>query len=210
MILGLTGSVGSGKSTVSAMLSERGAFVICADQVVREVVVPGSKVLQEIASEFGHGLVLEDGSLDRKGLAAIVFPDPARRKRLEAIVHPPVRAMVLNLLDQNRAHPLVVLDVPLLFESGYERWCDHTISVTVSEAIRQERLAKNRGMTPAETQARVESQLPQEEKNQRASFLIDNSGDVAQTCKQVVALLDRLFPGELPPPLRRVPCAPQA
>ncbi|MBI1289878.1 dephospho-CoA kinase [bacterium] len=206
MILGLTGAIGSGKSTVSAMLAECGAVIICADRIAHEVVAPGSEALGEIAEAFGSHVIHPDGSLDRQALAAIVFPDPSQRRRLEGIVHPRVRRVVLNLLSQHVDDPLVVLDVPLLFESAYESRCDHTVSVTVSEEVRRERLLRDRGMTQEQVEARLSAQLSQDEKNRRATFLVDNSGTLHQTCLQVAKLLDRLFPGNLPTPLVRPTC----
>jgi len=206
MILGLTGSLGSGKSTVSAMLAGCGAVVVCADQVAHDVVAPGGEALGEIAEAFGPAIICPDGSLDRPVLAAIVFPDPAQRRRLEQIVHPRVRRVVLNLLEQHADAPLVVLDVPLLFESGYEARCNFTLSVSVTESVRLERLARDRGMSAEQVAARLSAQLPQEEKNRRASFVVDNSGPLSHTCSQLAAILSRIFAGPLPSPLKPLRC----
>jgi dephospho-CoA kinase len=206
MILGLTGSLGSGKSTVSAMLAGCGATIICADRIAHQVVAPGSEALGEIAEAFGAQVVGPDGSLDRQALAAIVFPNPSQRRQLEGIVHPRVRRVVLNLLDTHSDDPLVVLDIPLLFESAYENRCDFTVSVTVSEEVRLARLARDRGMTPDQVAARLSAQLPQEEKNRRATFLVDNSGSLHETCSQVANLLDQIFSGSLPQPLTKPRC----
>ncbi len=192
MILGLTGSVGSGKSLVSSILRDLGAQVICADELAREVVAKGSPALQEIHREFGPGVLLPDGSLDRRALAARVFADAKARRTLEEIVHPRVRARELELLAQHAGEPIIVLDIPLLFETGAEELCDAVAVVVVDEDTRRARLTSNRGMSPAEIESRLAAQMPQAEKARRADHLIDNSGSREQTRAQVAALFRSL------------------
>lgn len=205
MILGLTGSLGSGKSTVSSLLASCNAQVVCADRIAREVVEPGSKILTQIAEHFGPQVIKPDGSLDRAVLASQVFSDPEKRKQLESIVHPAVRERELEQLQEHRDHPLVVLDVPLLFEAGMHQWCDRVAVVTVDEAVRRDRLKRDRHMTDEEIGARLAAQMPQADKARRADFIIDNSGSLAETNNQVHHLLQQLFPAGLPHPLRLSP-----
>lgn len=202
LILGLTGSLGSGKSYVSSLFATSSAKVICADQLAREVVAEGGKALEDIRSTFGDSVLRPDGSLDREHLARVVFPDPSKRKKLESIVHPRVRERELELIEMYRDFPLVVLDVPLLYESGMDALCDKVAVVRIDEKLREERLQAGRGMSPGEIRDRLAAQMPQEEKARRADFVIDNSGTREETATQVNALLSRLFPAGLPEPLR--------
>jgi dephospho-CoA kinase len=202
VILGLTGSLGSGKSFVSSLLLSCRAKVVCADQLAREVVEPGSVALEEIRSTFGDDVFGHDGSLDRRRLAGIVFSDPLKRKTLESIIHPRVRARELELIAEYAGFPLVVLDVPLLFESEMDRFCDRVAVVVVDDDVREERLLRDRAMTAQEVRERLAAQMPQKEKARRADFLLDNSGTRDETASQVNAMLDNLFPGGLPAPLR--------
>ncbi|MDX2177547.1 MAG: dephospho-CoA kinase [Candidatus Sumerlaeia bacterium] len=188
MILGLTGSLGSGKSTVSSMMVELGVPVVCADAIAREATQPGAPAYREIVSHFGPEMLSPDGSLDRRLLAARVFANPQDLRRLEEIVHPRVRARELELLAQLRNEPLILLDVPLLYESGAESLCDRVAVVTVDEPTRFERLRRDRGMTDEEIRRRLSAQLSQEEKAKRADHLIDNSGSLQRTRAQVETL----------------------
>ncbi len=140
ILLGLTGSLGSGKSTVSRMLAEMGALVIDADRLAREAAEPGGEGYGEIVRAFGPAVVRSGGDLDREALARIVFADPARRRELEAILHPLVRRAMRERIQQAPPGRLVVLDVPLLFENGLDGECDATCAVVVDEAVRMERL----------------------------------------------------------------------
>lgn len=204
-ILGLTGSIGSGKTFVSSLLAQTGARIICADEIAREVAAPGSPALSDIRHRFGSDVFHEDGSLDREKLGRLVFSDPARRRELEEIIHPLVRKRELDLLKEYDGHPLVVLDVPLLFENNLDRYCDHTVAVTITEEERQRRLGAARGLTREQVEARLRAQMAQEEKAARADTVIDNSGSREATARQVNALLATLFPGTLPEPLRFFP-----
>lgn len=193
MLLGLTGSLGSGKTTVSAMMEQRGVPVICADRIARAVTAAGTPAFQAIVSEFGAQIVAASGELDRPALAALVFADPAKRKLLESIVHPRVREREFELIAQFCGRDLVILDVPLLFESGLDRVCDATVVVWVDEAARRERLMRDRSMPADQIEARLKAQLSQDEKKRRATHLIDNSGTLDATQAQVDRLLARVL-----------------
>lgn len=205
MILGLTGSLGSGKTYVSSLLRLCGAPVICADLLAREVVAPGTTALHQITTAFGSDVIQADGSLDRPRLAARVFNDPQLRKSLEEIIHPRVRARELQLLEELKGCPLRIVDVPLLFETGFDVYCDKIAVVIVTDEARKQRLRHFRAMTDEEITSRLASQMPQEEKARRASFLIDNSGSKAHTLHQVNRMLATLFPEGLPEPLHEIP-----
>lgn len=202
VILGLTGSLGSGKTFVSSLFSQCHAKVICADELAREAVAPGSKCLGTLVEEFGSEILKEDGTVDRPKLAQIVFTDRTKRKKLEEIIHPEVRKRASKLLHTFRDAPLIVLDIPLLFETGYDTDCDYVAVVRIDESERIRRLRDKRGMERTEIEARLSAQMPQEEKVTRADFVIDNTGSRAATARQVTEILHRLFPGELPEPLR--------
>jgi dephospho-CoA kinase len=175
-LIGLTGGVGSGKSTVSTFLRELGAPVIDADEGARAVVEPGTLGFEAVAAEFGPEVVRE-GRIDRQRLADIVFNDRPALERLNGIVHPLVREWMAARMAEAAAGgaEVVVQDVPLLFENGYEPMFRSTIVVYVPEAVQVERLV-GRGMPVADARARIASQLPIEEKRSRATYLIDNSG----------------------------------
>jgi dephospho-CoA kinase len=200
VILGLTGSLGSGKSTVASLLAACHATVICADELAHEAVRPGGPALEEIATHFGPEVLSPDGSLDRGALAAIVFADAEKRRRLERIIHPRVLQRQRELIREARESPLIVLDVPLLFESGFDRECDRTVTVVVDDEVRLKRL-ELRGMPRPDALARLANQMPQEAKAARSDHVIDNSGTLAETRHQVAELLRQLFPAGLPPPL---------
>jgi dephospho-CoA kinase len=175
-LIGLTGGIGSGKSTVSGFLRELGARVIDADEGARAVVEPGTPGFDAVVAQFGPEMV-RDGRLDRQRLADVVFNDKQALERLNAIVHPLVRewtvARLTDAADEGVA--IAVQDVPLLFENGYEPLFRSTILVWVQEALQLERLLA-RGMPEADARARIANQLPIDEKRSRATYVIDNSG----------------------------------
>lgn len=205
LILGLTGSLGSGKSFVSSLLSQCQAKVVCADDLAREAVSPKNQILGEIAEEFGPEVLNADGTLNRSSLGSIVFADPSKRKRLEELIHPYVRKRARSLFQDFSGHPLIVYDVPLLFESHADQECDRTAVVVIEEDVRRRRLIEDRGMTDKEIQRRLAAQMPQREKAARADFVIDNSHSRAHTAQQVTQILLSLFPGGLPKPLKVLP-----
>ena len=183
-LIGLTGGVGSGKSTVSGFLRELGARVIDADEAARAVVEPGTPGFEAVAAEFGPEVV-RDGGLDRQRLAEIVFHDKKALERLNAIVHPLVREWIAARLAEaaDEGVDIVVQDVPLLFENGYEPMFKSTILVYVPEALQVERLV-GRGMPEADARARIANQLPIDSKRPRATNVIDNSSSREQTRAQ--------------------------
>jgi len=183
-LIGLTGGVGSGKSTVSGFLRELGARVIDADEAARAVVEPGTAGFAAVAAAFGPEVV-RDGRLDRQRLADLVFHDKQALERLNAIVHPLVREWIATRLAEAASEGVgvAVQDVPLLFENGYEPIFGSTILVYVPEALQLERL-RGRGMPEADARARIANQLPIEDKRSRATYVIDNSGSREQTRAQ--------------------------
>jgi dephospho-CoA kinase len=193
MILGLTGSLGSGKSTVAEMFRElAGAAIIDADEITYKLQAPGDAAYGRIVEAFGRGILNADGTLDRRKLGAIVFNEEAKRQLLNSIVHPLVHEEQLRIIKQHSAAPLVVLMVPLLYETGMESLADKVAVVTVNESARLERLQLRSDMQADEVQRRLRTQMSQEEKARRADFVIDNGGPLDQTRKQVLDVLIRL------------------
>jgi dephospho-CoA kinase len=184
-LVGLTGGIGSGKSTVSAMLAERGAIIIDADQVVRDVQQPGSPVVQAMAERFGAQVVAADGSLDRQAVAAVVFADPEALGDLNKIVHPAVRAemdrQVRSHLDSDH---VVVLDIPLLTENP-RKGLQGIIVVDVPEEVQVERLVRSRGFDEADARARIARQASRADRLATATMVVDNSGSVDELERQV-------------------------
>jgi dephospho-CoA kinase len=175
-LVGLTGGIGAGKSSVSARLAARGAVIVDADAIVREVQAKGTPVFEAIVERFGPGVVGPDGELDRPALASIVFGDPELLKELNALVHPAVGAEVLRRVDEQRdTDRVVVLDVPLLVESGRYR-ASGVIVVDAPPEAAVERLARDRGMTEDDARARMARQVSREDRLAKADFVIDNSG----------------------------------
>jgi dephospho-CoA kinase len=188
-LIGLTGGIGSGKSTVAAMLAGRGASVVDADLLAREVVEPGTPALAEIAAEFGPGVLLPDGRLDRPALGAIVFADAARRERLNAITHPRVGALMQSRIAEALASdaPLVVVDVPLLFEGGRQSLFEGVLLVWVPAEVQVLRLVSRDGMAEEDARARIAAQMPIDDKRALADWVVDNSRTPADTERQVDA-----------------------
>jgi dephospho-CoA kinase len=176
MVIGLTGGIGSGKSTVAALLEARGARVIDTDEVAREVAMPGSPVLAAIHYEFGEGVIAPDGSLKRAELARIVFSDPRRRERLNELTHPAIVERTLELVAHQPAEAKVVVVVPLLFESGFDKRCDVTIAIVADPALRRTRVATRDKVSEEHVAARMNAQLADEEYERRADHVIRNDG----------------------------------
>jgi dephospho-CoA kinase len=182
LLVGLTGGIATGKSTVSDMLRRLGAVVIDADQLARDVVAPGEPALAEVVREFGDVLT-PDRTLDRKKLAAIVFADPARRRRLEAILHPAIRDQFVARLAALQAEGfdgIVVWDAPVMIESGGHRQMDRLIVVVTDPATQRARLVARDG-DAADGERRIANQMPLADKAALADYVIDNSGDRAAT-----------------------------
>lgn len=194
MILGVTGGIACGKSTVVAAFEALGAAVVSADQLAREAVLPGSPTLAALVRRFGSGILLADGRLNRAALAALVFGDAAARADLNRITHPAVAALAEERLARLRAtgSPLIVYEAPLLFEAGAERRVDAVLVVTASGAQQLERLQRRDRLSREEALARLQAQMPLAEKVRRADFLLDNSGPLDETTRQVKELFHRL------------------
>lgn len=177
-VFGLTGGIGTGKSTVAALFRERGVPVVDADELAREAVAPGSEGLAAVARAFGPGVMNEDGSLDRKRLGALVFADPAARERLNAITHPLVRRLSQQRFAElsRLGTELAGYDVPLLFEVGLDQALRPVVVVSASEATQLARLAARDGLDAEQALSRVRAQLPLAEKRARADYVIENDG----------------------------------
>lgn len=189
ILVGLTGGIGSGKSTVSALLAERGAVIVDADAITREVQAPGSPVLDELRSAFGDSVIAPDGSLDRPAVAAIVFNDPEALKKLNQIVHPAVgREMNRRMTEQRDTTNVVVLDIPLLTENPREG-LQARIVVDVPVETQVRRLVAHRGFDESDARARIGRQATREQRLAAADFVIDNSGDPGAIGPQI----DRLW-----------------
>ena len=196
LLVGLTGSIATGKSTVSAMFAHEGARVIDADLLSREVVMPGQPAYARIVEEFGRQVVQEDGSLDRKALGAIVFADPARRKRLEEITHPAIglrQQRILSVLDEESFEGVVLWDAALLFESGGVAKMDRVVVVFADPDTEGRRLIERDGLSEADARTRIASQMPIAEKAKLADHVIDNSGTREDTERQVRAVYGALL-----------------
>lgn len=178
--VGLTGGIGSGKSSVGAMLAGHGAVVIDADLLAREVVAPGTPGLADILVAFGPGVIGDDGRLDRAAMAQRVFDDPAARQQLEAIIHPRVRARAAEIESQVADDAVVVHDIPLLVETGQGDRFDVLVVVDCPHDVQVERLTRQRGMSRSEAEVRIAAQASREDRLALADHVIDNSGSLAQ------------------------------
>jgi dephospho-CoA kinase len=191
-LIGLTGGIATGKSTVARLLAARGAEIVDADVLAREVVEPGSPGLAEIAAGFGADVLTPDGALDRAALGAVVFADPAQRRRLEAITHPRIAALMGERIAAGLASqaPLVVADIPLLFENDRGGLVEGVLLVDAPEEEQLRRLMLRDGIDEAAARARVAAQMPLAEKRRRATWVIDNAGTPEETAARVAAWWD--------------------
>ncbi|MDG0808236.1 dephospho-CoA kinase [Cohnella rhizosphaerae] len=192
MNIGLTGGIATGKSTVARMLVARGAALVDADRIAREIVEPGQAALVRIAERFGDRVIQADGSLDRRMLGTIVFADAEERKALEAITHPAIRELMrerVAALEAERPDRLVVADIPLLYESGLQHVYEGVMVAYVPREVQRTRLIGRDGLSPEEADKRIGAQMDIEEKRRLADYVIDNSGTVAETEAQ----LDRFW-----------------
>jgi dephospho-CoA kinase len=183
-MIGLTGGIGSGKSTVATLLAARGARLVDADRIAREVVGPGTPGLAAVVEAFGDGVLTSEGALDRSALAAVVFADPAARARLDGIVHPLVRARAAEMVAQARPDSVVVQDVPLLVETGQAASFDLVLVVEADAETRVRRLVQ-RGLTEEDARARIAAQATDEQRRAVADVVLDNTGTIEDLTAQV-------------------------
>lgn len=192
MRVGLTGGVASGKSTVSRMLAELGAVVIDADLLAREVVGRGTDGLEEVVAAFGSQVLTPAGDLDRPALGARVFADETRRRDLEAIIHPRVRARAAEIEASAPEGSLIVHDIPLLAETGQGAAFDAVVVVDVPSELQVERMVRERGWTPAEANSRIAAQATREERRAIATYVIENTGTIEDLRRRVAEVFARL------------------
>jgi dephospho-CoA kinase len=192
-IIGITGGIGAGKSTVARILSQLGCFVVDSDDLARQALLD-PVVLETLVLWWGRGILDPQGQIDRRAIAGIVFTRPAERKRLESLVHPWIeKRRLARFKTAPDAAPALVIDAPLLVEAGIDEQCDAVIFVNSDRSVRLDRLTQNRGWSDRELNQREESQLPLDAKRSRADYVIDNDGDlpsltgrVRQTLHEIV------------------------
>lgn len=193
MIIGLTGGIATGKSTVSQMFAKRGAAIIDADVIARQVVEPETEGLAQVVAHFGKQVLDEEGRLNRPALASIIFQNEKKREKLNSILHPLIRQEMLERTEEIKKkdpHQIVIWDVPLLLEGKkMTQFVKKIIVVYIPESIQLKRLMLRNGLTEEEARARIRAQLNIEEKRKMADFVIDNSGSLSETERQV----DRLW-----------------
>ncbi len=200
---GLTGGIASGKSTVAGMLEAAGARIVDADRIARDVVQPGRRAWEAVRTRFGADVLRPDSTLDRAKLGHLVFHDQGLKAELEAIVHPFVfRQMAADLRTIAKAHPgvVVILDIPLLIESGLHTVLPLTVLVHVPAAVQLERLIRRDSLSEVEARARLRAQMPIDAKRVHADVIIDNTGPRAATHRQALALYRRLLADSPSPP----------
>lgn len=187
LVIGLTGGIATGKTTVSQYLIQRGLPVIDADQVAREVVEPGTSGLRQITATFGATIIMPSGELDRSALGKLVFSSPVQRHRLDEIMQPLIRERIEQCLREYRRRrvPLVVLDAPLLIEQHYQNLCDYLMVVVTDPQAQLARLMKRNHLTEEQARQRIASQLPLKEKIAQADVVINNNGLLEKTLRQV-------------------------
>lgn len=186
-IVGLTGGISSGKSSVSSYLKQLKIPVIDADEVARKVVEPNSQGAIEIRKAFGSAVFEEDGSLNRQKLGALIFSNAENRQKLDDLLQPLIKIMILDEIEEHRqkGENMIVLDLPLLFEKQYEELCEEIIVVYIPKELQLERLMRRNQYTKQEALSRIDSQLSIEEKRKRATVLLDNQGTIQQLYQQV-------------------------
>lgn len=191
MIIGLTGSIATGKSTIASMLKEYGLPIVDADLVARKVVEPGTETLTRIEEAFGADVIKEDGTMDREKVGAIIFHQPEKRQVLNNIIHPAIRAEMLRQRDEylanGEAH--VVMDIPLLFESKLQHFVEKILVVSVKEETQLARLMERNGFSEEEARARISTQLPIQVKIEGADAVIYNDGTIERSKEQLELIL---------------------
>lgn len=195
--IGLTGGIGSGKSTVAQMLADRGAVIIDADAISRELMEPGSDVLNETVRAFGSAILTAEGRLDRAALASVIFENEAKRKELNSIVHPAVRSEAERQAATAQADPgfsgVLIEDIPLLVETGQAQRFDGVVVVETALAERLRRLVDQRGMNRADALARIQAQASDQERREIATWLVDNSHSLEETRRQVETVYGQIL-----------------
>ena len=191
----MTGNIGSGKSTVAAMLREAGVPVLDADRISREVTAPGGRAYDAVVQAFGRGIVRDDGSIDRKRLGEIVFSDPASRERLERITHPAILEAMKEAIAgiEREGHRAAAVEATLIHESGRKGLSEAVISVTCDRETAISRLAARDGMSRGDAEARLRAQMDADRKAGASDYVIDNSGDIESTRRQVDLLVRTLL-----------------
>ncbi|MFB7139836.1 dephospho-CoA kinase [Gottfriedia sp. NPDC056225] len=194
-IFGLTGSIASGKSTVSNFLKQLNVPIVDADVIAKEVVEIGQPAYEMIKEAFGSEILLESGEINRPLLGSIIFNNKEKRLQLNGIVHPEVRREMKKQADRyiNQGEPLVILDIPLLYEGNSIELVEKVIVVTVSEENQLKRLMERNGLSKEDALLRIGSQIPVKEKADRADYVIDNNGDLEDTKRQVKDLLNKII-----------------
>lgn len=194
-VIGITGGIGTGKSTVAELFRDGGAEVYSADEAAREITMPGSPALIEIAGQFGQQFIRPDGTLDRAALGAYVFSNPDARRKLEAITHPRIRERLRQQIEASRRRKpasLVAVEVPLLYEGAMQDWFDAVVVVTSSKESQVARL-KAKGFSEEDAELRIGAQMPLDEKAARADFIITNNGSREELRTSVEKLLRQLM-----------------
>lgn len=199
-VIGLTGGIATGKSTVSAILENAGAVIIDADRIARRVVKKNLPAYRQIVAQFGESVLLPDGEINRTALGNLIFNDSSKKQLLNSIVHPHVRRETdrqLRHIAKNNPNALVILDIPLLLEAGMRKDLSEVIVVYAPEHIQIRRLMERDHISQEDALARIRSQMPIEEKKSLATMVIDNSGSIESTRKQTLEIFQRL---KQPPP----------
>jgi dephospho-CoA kinase len=193
-LIGLTGGIASGKSTVATILKQLGAAVINADELSREVVQPGKGAWKEIVETFGANVLQSDKTLDRKKLRTVVFDNPEARKKLEAIIHPKVRALAEEKIRELAAagRSIIVYEVPLLFEGQLHHWLRPVILVACDINTQRQRLRDRDQLTNTEAQQHIDAQMSLEEKRKLADYVIENNGNIEELEQQVKSVLESI------------------
>lgn len=193
LVVGLTGNIGSGKSTVARILKDFGARVVDTDQIARDVVAPGTTGLDIIIKHFGVEVMNPDGTLNRRKVAQIVFSDPEALARLNGIIHPEIRSVLLDIISDYKEKAdaaLLVIEVPLLFETGMNHLVDEAWLVTVDPAVQINRIITRDNTSMGEAKSRIAAQMPQKDKVLLADRVIDNSNGINETLIQVKKIWD--------------------
>jgi len=193
-LVGLTGGIASGKSTVAEILKRQGAAIINADVLAREVVEPGRQAWTEIVNTFGTAVLQPDRALDRQKLRAIIFDDPDARKKLESIIHPQVRALAEQHIREHAAagYAVIVYEVPLLFEGNLQEWLRPVILVACDVDTQRNRLQSRDNLSAAQAQKHIDAQMSLEAKRRLADYVIENNGSLEDLKRQVQAVLEKI------------------